>query len=63
MTNNTLVLPLFNDATLAEVKEYMCGNNSKDYLYDDNSVDTPIEVILASMAVVDKTPVQPRWNA
>ena len=46
MVNDTLVLPLFNDATLAEVKEYMLSyKESKEYLYDDESVTTPIEAI------------------
>ena len=50
MSNEALVLPLFNDATLAEVKEYMHLNKeSTDYLFDDESVSTPIEVVLASM--------------
>lgn len=52
MSNEALVLPLFNNATLAEVKEYMHLNKeSSDYLFDDESVSTPIEVVLASLSV------------
>ena len=50
MSNEALVLPLFNNATLAEVNEYMHLNKeSSDYLFDDESVSTPIEVVLASL--------------
>ncbi len=52
MSNEALVLPLFNNATLAEVKEYMHLNKeSSDYLFDDESVSTPMEVVLASLSV------------
>lgn len=56
MVNETLVLPLFNDATLAEVKEYMQGNGQTDYLFDDESLNTPIEMILKSMEPRQKSP-------
>lgn len=56
MVKDTLVLPLFNDATLAEVKEYMQGDKQTDYLFDEESVNTPIEVILKSMEPHRKQP-------
>lgn len=59
MVNETLVLPLFNDATLAEVKEYMhLDKESSDYLFDDESVSTPIEAVLATMKAIQNNTKQ-----
>lgn len=48
MSSQTVVLPMFNDVSLSEVKQYM-SNPSKDldYLYDDESLNTPVEMILS----------------
>ena len=52
MSSQTVVLPMFNDVSLTEVKEYM-RNPSKDldYLYDDESLNTPLEMILSKPEV------------
>ena len=46
MVKETLVLPLFNDATLAEVKAFMSADEIEaEYICNDNTVDATLEVV------------------